>query len=135
MRFCDLTDEQLEVEVIRYNAFSSLIGEPDDTRKNAKIVAEALAELLDRRAAMTDDRLTEMGLAFELAAGVIESHCTAVELPEDDDDYDFNTWYDLDTASVEEIEQEVDYLDSRRLLLHHPSNPRWVSFCDEGEPI
>jgi len=70
-----------------------------------------------------------MSLAYERAAGAIESSCVH-EHPEGDDD--LTGWYDLDSSDVD-LEMEIGYLESRWLLLHHPDNPRLVAICDEGE--
>jgi len=74
----------------------------------------------------------EMTFAYERAVGIIESSCLVVEQADEFQD----GWYDLDSVDTNiDIEDEVRYLDSRRLLLHHPEHPRWVVLCDEGEPI
>lgn len=75
-------------------------------------------------------RLAEMTFAYERAVGVIESSCVTEETegPE--------SYYDLDSVDTgTDLEDEVEYLDSRKLLIHHPDHPRWVMICDEGEPV
>jgi hypothetical protein len=78
-------------------------------------------------------RLAEMTFAFERASGAIESSCVVVETAEG---FQYG-WYDLDSVDTTgiDIEDEISYLDARRLLLHHPENPRWVTLLDEGEPL
>jgi hypothetical protein len=75
------------------------------------------------------DRLTEMGFAYERAAGMIESHCTMEEHVEDLE----NGWYDLGSSNID-LSDEVAYLESRRLIQRHPEHPAWVTIADEGDP-
>lgn len=72
----------------------------------------------------------EMTLAYERAAMAIENECVR-ELREDRLD---TGWYDLESADSE-LDDEVAYLESRRLLERHPEHPEWVTICDEGEPL
>lgn len=69
----------------------------------------------------------EQAYAYMFATGVIESSCVI----ERDDTGE--PWFDLGTAEVD-VTDEVKYLQARRLLRLHPTNPRWVSFCDDDEP-
>lgn len=75
-------------------------------------------------------RLSEMTFAYERAAGVIESECALAQPAGEDEE----GWYDLDTSD-DDLTDEVSYLDSRRLLQHHPEHPHWVILLDEGEPL
>lgn len=75
-------------------------------------------------------RLIEMSLAYERAVDAIESSCTVQEHHEPLE----NGWYDLSSAD-ESLDDEVAYLDSRRLLQRHPEHPDWVTILDEGEPL
>lgn len=93
--------------------------------------------ILDRMIQATEEyneihncRLIEMGLAYERAGGAIESSCTVQEHHEPLE----NGWYDLSSAD-ESLDDEVAYLDSRRLLQRHPEHPDWVTILDEGEPL
>jgi hypothetical protein len=81
------------------------------------------------------NRLAEMSLAYERAAGVIESSCSTAS--EAEQDFIAGLWYDLDNVDemVGDVTDEAEYLDSRSLLEHHPDNHRWVRICDEGEPL
>lgn len=74
-------------------------------------------------------RTIEMTFAYERASSLIDMHCRTVDAGDGSGEY-----LDLETASAD-VDDEVAYLDSRRLLLHHERNPRWVSICDEGEPV
>lgn len=81
-----------------------------------------------------DIRDVERSFAYEFAAGVIESSCTREQVEGDDYEY-----FDLDSAEScgepLDLGEEERYLDSRRLLVRHATNPRWVSICDEDEPL
>ncbi len=72
----------------------------------------------------------EKSFAFERASGVIESECIAEPAGEDE-----NGWWDLDSTEMD-LSQEVEYLESRSLLKHHPAHPNWVMIVDsEDEPF
>lgn len=73
----------------------------------------------------------EMTLAYERAAGAIEAECVS---PEPHEDALENGWYDLGSAD-DPLDDEVAYLESRRLLARHPEHPEWVTICDEGDPL
>ena len=70
----------------------------------------------------------EQSLAYERAAGVIESHCVPSYRES------LQTWYDLKTAELE-LDDEVAYLESRGLLVHDELRPSLVMICDETEPL
>lgn len=81
---------------------------------------------------MTDEEelvAIERCLAYECATGAIESECVRVSV----ESGEATVWFDVSTAACD-LADELKYLQSRRLLMVHPSNPRWVSFCDEDEP-
>jgi hypothetical protein len=69
----------------------------------------------------------ERSLAFERASGAIESECLPANVTGEE-------YYDLDSATTD-LSQEIDYLDTRNLLIFHPDNHRWVAICDEDEPL
>lgn len=72
----------------------------------------------------------EMSFAYERAADAIKNECVR----HDHADALEDGWFDLDSAD-EPLEDEVAYLESRRLLQRHPEYPEWVTICDEGEPL
>ena len=120
MRLSNLNDLQLQAAADTLRQIGSKMVDP-----------AALEELIDRRAAMSPMRLAEMSFAYERASGVIETHCPNVEVSGDD-----YTYYDLSNVEVGvDVDDEVAYLESRRLLLRHATYPHWVAICDEGEPI
>jgi hypothetical protein len=119
MRLSNLNDLQLQSTADSMRLISSRMIDP-----------AALEELIDRRAAMSPMCVAEMSFAYERASGVIESHCATAY--QEGDDY---TYYDLATAGIEDLEDEVAYLESRKLILRHRENPNWVAICDEGEPL
>jgi hypothetical protein len=116
MRLSNLNDLQLQALAESMRSIGSKLIDP-----------VALEELIDRRAAMSPMRAAEMTFAYERATGVIESSCLTVEVPGDD-----YTWYDLATAT-DDLDDEIAYLDSRRLLIRSGSS--LIAFCDEGEPL
>ena len=71
-------------------------------------------------------REIERTLAFERAAGVIESQCIVNE------EENLDSWYDLGSADLD-LSQEIAYLLSRGLLIRHGTEPRWVMIRDEDE--
>lgn len=78
-----------------------------------------------------DFRGIEMSFAYERAGGAIESEC-AVAVPHEDPLE--NGWYDLSSAD-DTLDDEVAYLESRRLLQRHPERREWVTILDEGDPL
>jgi hypothetical protein len=70
----------------------------------------------------------EKGFAYVRATGVIVSSCVPFEID------NAGVWWDLDTAEVDLLE-ELKYLESRHLILHHASSPNLIQLCDEGDPV
>jgi hypothetical protein len=77
----------------------------------------------------TELRKIERSLAYSMASGIIESECLCVQMGEEDCE-----WRDLNSANTP-LEDEVAYLESRRLIERHPEHREWVTICDEGEPL
>lgn len=79
-----------------------------------------------------DFRAIEMSLAYQAARDAIE--CCDLAAPHENSMEDF--WYNLKPDRHEEMfDDEVAYLESRRLLQRHPEHPEWVTILDEGEPL
>ncbi len=118
MRLSDLTDLQLQKLADTYREIGSRMIDP-----------AIFEELIDRRAHMTSLRALEASLAYERAAGVIESHSLVIR---GDGDLQF---YDLESCDLEgeDLQGEMEYLDSRKLLIRHPENSHWVAIRDEAE--
>lgn len=76
---------------------------------------------------MTIEEL-EKTFAYEFATGTIDCNCFDVDL-------DSETWIDIDTCDKKvDLRDELRYLESRRLVKHHPTRPNLIQFCDEDEP-
>jgi hypothetical protein len=80
----------------------------------------------------SDLRAIEMTLAYEQASGILESSCNYIKENSGDDPDSF--WLDLGSLD-EDLDDEIAYLESRRLLERHPEHAGWVRICDEGEPL
>jgi hypothetical protein len=89
-------------------------------------------ELIDRRAAMTPVTDLELSFAYLHARGIITDGCAAADHFSGDVE-----WYDAEAIDelvpVEDVQDAIAYLTSRKLLLTHPSHATWVAICDEEE--
>jgi hypothetical protein len=117
-----------EARLAAQRLINSHFNNPDRARMQIPVSPNDDVTVMAFIEQVSDLRALESEFAYERAVGMIESSCLTVE------EEDLNAWYDLDTGEVC-LEDEVTYLDSRRLLLHHSEHPNWVKICDEGEPL
>ncbi|QHN04392.1 hypothetical protein FTO74_14245 [Granulicella sp. WH15] len=134
MQLCNLTDNELRELASRHRRLVDFLGAGDAIKATANAVCTAIDELIARRAGV-NPRLVflEKTIAYESACSLIESSCFQGKAEIGDP----NEWFDLDTfdSEIGSIDDEVEYLELRGLLNHHPENPKWISFRDEGEEI
>jgi hypothetical protein len=131
MHKCELTDEQLQAAIAYDLKLSGGLGAGPETRKNSAQLADALQELLDRRAdAVSEFRMVESTMAYDSAISLIDG-CVLLAAEEGQD------WHDLaDFAEGSRgyLLDAVAYLNQRGLLDRHPDHPTWISVLDEDEP-
>lgn len=118
------------IDIDLFNFGQDQVGE---ISVEVKAEAERVALICMRALEIDPMRGIEQTLAYERATDILTSECVPVEIAEEFQD----GWYDLDSADalVFDLKEMVAYLDSRRLLQHHPEHPQWVILLDEGEPL
>lgn len=72
----------------------------------------------------------EAHFAYEHASSLIDGMTGPAPL----DDYSGPIWHNLEDADCD-LSAEVFYLDTRRLVTKHPSNPEWIQIREEHNPL